>query len=67
MLDVHDLHIWTLTSGMEAASVQLVVDDTVDRHQVFDGARQFLMEGCAVTHPTIQLEPDSHVEHHVGF
>ena len=65
--EVHDLHIWTLTSGMEAASVHLVVDDDVDWHSVLDQSRNILVDRYAVTHPTIQLEPESYVEPQVGF
>jgi cobalt-zinc-cadmium efflux system protein len=66
--EVHDLHIWTLTSGMEAATVHIVVDDVdVEWHGVLDQARDILRTGYGVTHPTIQLEPDEHIEEPVGF
>ncbi|WP_336031932.1 cation diffusion facilitator family transporter [Geodermatophilus sp. FMUSA9-8] len=66
--EVHDLHIWTLTSGMEAATVHVVVDDVdVDWHGILDQTRDILMTRYGVTHPTIQLEPDEHVEEPVGF
>lgn len=60
--EVHDLHIWTLTSGMEVATVHIVADDDATWHRVLDSTRQILTENCAVTHPTIQLEPADHVE-----
>ena len=59
---VHDLHIWTVTSGIEAASVHVVVEDDVDWHAVLDRTRQILTENYGVTHPTIQLEPEAHIE-----
>lgn len=66
--EVHDLHIWTLTSGMEAATVHIVVDDVdVDWHGILDQTRDILMTRYGVTHPTIQLEPHEHVEEPVGF
>jgi len=66
--EVHDLHIWTLTSGMEAATVHIVVDDgDVDWHGILDQTRDILMKKYGVTHPTIQLEPDEHIEEPVGF
>jgi len=64
---VHDLHIWTLTSGMEAATVHIVVDDDASWHSVLDQTRRILTENYTVTHPTIQLEPADHVEEPVGF
>ena len=65
--EVHDLHIWTLTSGMEAATVHIVVEDDATWHRVLDRTRRILTEKYAVTHPTIQLEPADHVEAPVGF
>ena len=58
---VHDLHIWTITSGIEAATVHLVVPREADWHPALDAARALLGE-YGVTHPTIQVEPADHVE-----
>lgn len=58
---VHDLHIWTITSGMEAATAHLVVPRDEDWHAVLDTAVQILAD-YGVTHPTIQVEPPDHVE-----
>ncbi|MCZ4513697.1 cation diffusion facilitator family transporter [Streptomyces sp. ActVer] len=65
--EVHDLHIWTLTSGMEAATAHVVIGDGADWHAVLDRTRQILAEGYGVTHPTIQIEPAEHVEEPAGF
>lgn len=65
--DVHDLHIWTLTSGMEAATAHVVINDGADWHAVLDRTRQVLAERYGITHPTIQVEPAQHVEEPVGF
>lgn len=59
---VHDLHIWTITSGMEAATVHLVVPRDGEWHRVLDAARDILVDDYGVTHPTIQVEPPDHVE-----
>ena len=67
VLEVHDLHIWTLTSGMEAATVHVMIDDEADWHAVLDQSRQLLAERYGVTHPTIQLDPADHVEEPAGF
>lgn len=58
---VHDLHIWTITSGMEAATAHLVVPRDEDWHRVLDTAGDILA-GYGVTHPTIQVEPPNHIE-----
>lgn len=65
--EVHELHIWTITSGMEAATAHIVIADDADWHAVLDRTRQLLAEKYGVTHPTIQLEPLDHVEQPVGF
>lgn len=65
--EVHDLHIWTLTSGMEAATVHIVVMEGADWHSVLDQASRLLSDAYGVTHPTIQLEPPDHVEASIGF
>jgi len=58
--DVHDLHVWTLTSEMEAASAHLVVPTGSDHHAVLDQARELLSTTYRIDHGTFQVEPDSH-------
>jgi len=60
VLDVHDLHVWTLTSEMDAASAHLVVTSATDHHAVLDQARELLAVGYRVDHGTFQVEPDDH-------
>lgn len=57
---VHDLHVWTLTSDMEAASVHLVVRDAADHHAILDRARDLLVARHGIDHSTIQIEPADH-------
>jgi cobalt-zinc-cadmium efflux system protein len=61
--DVHDLHIWTVTSGMDTASGHVVIDTGADYHGVLDRVTSLLAEDYGVTHATIQCEPDDHTEH----
>jgi cobalt-zinc-cadmium efflux system protein len=58
--DVHDLHIWTLTSGMHVATAHLVTCDGTDSHAVLDAARVTLQDKHGIAHATLQVEPDSH-------
>ncbi|QYG94345.1 cation transporter (plasmid) [Iamia sp. SCSIO 61187] len=58
--DVHDLHVWTLTSDMEVASAHLMVSTGVDTHTVLDRARSLLADDHAIAHATLQVEPDDH-------
>ena len=61
--DVHDLHIWTVTSGLETATGHVVLDDGAELHAVLDSVTTLLAEEYHVTHATIQCEPASHDEH----
>jgi cobalt-zinc-cadmium efflux system protein len=60
VLDVHDVHVWTLTSEMDAASAHLVVDDETDPHGVLDRARELVSTRHGIGHGTFQVEPASH-------
>lgn len=60
VVDVHDLHVWTLTSEMEVATAHLVVDDVADTHRVLDAARDLLAERYGIDHATLQVEPADH-------
>ncbi|MEU2062968.1 cation diffusion facilitator family transporter [Streptomyces sp. NPDC013455] len=65
--DVHDLHAWTITSGMPVLSAHVVVSS-----EVLNGIGHEKMlhelQGCLgdhfdVEHCTFQLEPSGHAEH----
>jgi cobalt-zinc-cadmium efflux system protein len=60
VVDVHDLHVWTLTSEMDVASVHLMVCDGTDSHAVLDRARVILRDHHGIDHATLQVEPDTH-------
>jgi cobalt-zinc-cadmium efflux system protein len=60
VVDVHDVHVWTLTSDMEAASAHLMVSAGADGHGVLDQARALLRDGYGLGHATLQVEPDDH-------
>ena len=58
--DVHDLHLWTLTSGMNVATAHLVTASGVDAHEVLDEAGRVMRASFGVEHATLQVEPDTH-------
>jgi cobalt-zinc-cadmium efflux system protein len=60
VVDVHDVHVWTLTSEMEAASAHLMVAAGTDGHGVLDQARVLLRDDYGLGHATFQVEPDDH-------
>jgi len=60
VIDVHDLHVWTLTSDMEVASAHLMVELRADHHRVLDEARDLLRDRYGIGHATLQIEPSDH-------
>jgi cobalt-zinc-cadmium efflux system protein len=60
VVDVHDLHAWTLTSDMEVVSAHLMVRTGTDTHAVLDQARAILLSGYGIDHATLQVEPEDH-------
>ena len=58
--EVHDLHVWTLTSGMNVATAHLVTAEHADAHGVLDQAMQVMRSQFGVEHATLQVEPDTH-------
>jgi cobalt-zinc-cadmium efflux system protein len=60
VVDVHDLHVWTLTSDMEVATAHVMVAAGTDAHAVLDEARNVLSERHHLPHATLQIEPDDH-------
>ena len=59
VVDVHDLHVWTLTSEMDVASAHVMIGPGTDPHGVLDQARVLLLDH-EIAHATIQVEPDDH-------
>jgi cobalt-zinc-cadmium efflux system protein len=57
--EVHDLHLWTLTSGMEVATVHLALASDADPGAVLGDARRTLAEHFGIAHATVQIEPGS--------
>ncbi|MGW6130643.1 cation diffusion facilitator family transporter [Cellulomonas sp. NPDC055163] len=67
VVDVHDLHAWTITSGVPALSAHVVVDaECIDRRRpgdVLDALDACLGEHFSMEHCTFQLEPVGHRPH----
>ena len=54
--DVHDLHVWTLTSGYHALSAHVDVAQSADGHAVLEQLRELAAHRFRVSHTTFQLE-----------
>src|SRR5918998_6156636 len=54
--DVHDLHIWTITSGREALSAHVIYAETISQAELLKQLRSKLHDRFGVDHLTIQME-----------
>lgn len=53
---LHDLHVWTLTSGVYSASVHVRADSTTRRDEVLGKVQELFEQDAGVDHATIQVE-----------
>jgi len=56
VVDVHDLHVWTVTSGFPALSAHVLVGHDADCHAARARLEHVLMERFALEHTTLQVE-----------
>ncbi|CAM3673247.1 cation diffusion facilitator family transporter [Nocardioides zeicaulis] len=64
--EVHDLHAWTLTSGMNVATAHVVVRVGADPQAVLTGTQAALREGHGIDHATLQVEASKARECHAA-
>jgi len=60
--DVHDLHVWTLTSGLLAASGHLRLAEGAEAGAVLQQATDALNHDFEIGHVTLQTEPADYRE-----
>ncbi len=65
--DVHDLHVWTITSGMEALSVHIVHEKAVSPPALLQNIRRKLHDEFGIDHLTIQMETLENENSHECF
>jgi len=58
VLGVHDLHVWTIASGLVALSCHVVVKGDPADGAVLEQVNQVLSERFGIDHTTIQVEPE---------
>jgi cobalt-zinc-cadmium efflux system protein len=56
VVEVHDLHVWEVTSGMPAISAHMIVGRDVDCHEARWNAARLLADRFGVEHSTLQVE-----------
>ena len=64
---VHDLHVWTITSGLDAISVHVVVRDGEPQSLMLKKLRNLLHDRFGIDHVTIQIEPEGFDEREIPF
>jgi cobalt-zinc-cadmium efflux system protein len=63
VVDVHDLHVWTISSGMNALSGHVVIPDQMlsESSKLLSKINTMLAERYNITHTTIQMESEREV------
>lgn len=54
--DIHDLHVWTLTSGKEVASLHAAIRDPARQHETLHAIKRVVAEHAHTDHVTVQVE-----------
>ena len=69
VLEVHDLHVWTIASGMNALSGHIVVPDQIlsEADKAVQAINRMLLEKYGITHTTLQVEPEKKVSFKRGL
>jgi len=56
--DIHDVHIWSITSGLHAISAYLLIDDRLTSYstEIVERVERVLAERFGIAHATLQCE-----------
>ena len=57
VVSIHDLHVWTITSGLDSLSCHVVSDDSLPYDQLLHELRATIHDRFGIDHVTIQIEP----------
>ena len=60
---VHDLHVWSLTSGVNALSVHTVLADKAKHDEVLAAVQERVTHDFKIAHATVQVESKGCEEH----
>lgn len=63
IMDVHDLHIWSITAGLDTLTCHVLIDDKHDGQKILQLAIDRIRESYHIEHSTIQIET-SYIHHH---
>lgn len=70
VIEVHDLHVWSITSGIDSLSAHAVVSELPDRcnwPHILSQIRGVVHDRFGIDHVTVQLEPRGFSEHRGRF
>lgn len=56
VIEVHDIHVWTITSGLDSMSGHVRIDPKAKAEEVLDAITKVLQDQFALHHTTIQVE-----------
>lgn len=57
---VHDLHVWTITSGINSMSAHVLIEDGRDGQMVLRAVCSSMKEDFEIDHVTVQIEDEAH-------
>lgn len=61
--EIHDLHVWSITSGMNAMSVHAVLAETAEHDEVLARVHEHCTEEFKISHVTVQTERGDFAAH----
>lgn len=59
---IHDLHVWSLTSGVNAMSAHVVKDSTSTRNELLKALTEETTNNFTISHTTFQIEEEGYEE-----
>lgn len=62
--ELHDLHVWTLTSRRYVLTAHVVIGQGADRQSILHGLSTMLRDKFALSHTTLQIEDNSGAQEH---
>lgn len=65
--DVHDLHVWALTSGMNAMSAHVAINEGISPKTILESIQQVIKADFKISHTTIQIEEPGFAEEQIAI
>ena len=56
---IHDLHVWTITTGMESLSAHMMVDEGLNHAELLRQLQDQICDRFGIEHVTLQLESEN--------